>query len=145
MTCLHLVTIVSVRSDSWKYFCSAFKSYHRKPIYRDFFTPSKKLCLAAHKLRKGEGLVPHLFSALIPLKIFTMDILIIIHMELSIADILENTPVNNYCYPYSHFTFSRFICHREPVSLSFHRTANGAVRPPFLLRPRQCLHSGQPF
>ena len=105
----------------------------------------KKLCLAAHKLRKGEGLVPHLFSALIPLKIFTMDILIIIHMELSIADILENTPVNNYCYPYSHFTFSRFICHREPVSLSFHRTANGAVRPPFLLRPRQCLHSGQPF
>ena len=40
MTCLHLVTIVSVRPDSWKYFCSAFKSYHRKPIYRDFFTPS---------------------------------------------------------------------------------------------------------
>ena len=42
LTCLHLVTIVSVRPDSWKYFCSAFKSYHRKPIYRDFFTPSKK-------------------------------------------------------------------------------------------------------
>ena len=43
MTCLHLVTIVSVRPDSWKYFCSAFKSYHRKPIYRDFFTPASTI------------------------------------------------------------------------------------------------------
>lgn len=54
MTCLHLVTIVSVRPDSWKYFCSAFKSYHRKPIYRDFFTPSY-VTQSFPKLLKANG------------------------------------------------------------------------------------------
>ncbi len=61
-------------------------------------------------------------------------------IELSIADISENTPVNNYCYLYSHFTFSRFICHREPVLPSFHRTNNRAGQPLFSLHPRQYLH-----
>ena len=107
-------------------------------IFQSLRNCHKKLCLATHKLRKGDGQSPTFF--LRPLKIFTMDILIIIHMELSITDILENTPVNNYCYPYIHFTFSRFICHREPVLPSFHRTNNRAGQPLFSLHPRQYLH-----
>ena len=37
LTCLHLVIILSVRLDRWIISSSAFKSYHRKPIYRKFF------------------------------------------------------------------------------------------------------------
>ena len=57
-------------------------------------------------IRKGEGLVPRLFSALRPLKIFAMDILIIIHIELSITDIFAQI---NFCWIFWRIAVSDFI------------------------------------